>query len=138
MMKMHHTKLRKKRLNVESGKSVGAADFPSTFTQGMALASTSRTESGEVNNFGLEDIVKLYATDVTFSYKREAFPGQIVDVQHEGCLIKSMGKSDFHWKLPKVEDVLHSFADVKSKIAPPQIRKRSVLCVPELDSVWRI
>ena len=132
---------KRKRLNVEPGKSVGAADLLSTSCQGMALTSTSCTESGEVNDFGQEDIVTLYATGdyVTFTYEGEVFPGQIVDVQHEGCVIKSMVKSGFHWKWPKDEDVLlYPFDDVKSKIAPPQIRKRGVFCVPELDSVWGI
>ena len=48
---------KRKRLNVEPGKSVGAADLPSTSYQGMVLTSTSCTESGEVNDF-----VTSYAT----------------------------------------------------------------------------
>ena len=88
----------RKHLNVKPGKSVEAADLPSTSTQGMALTSTSCTESGEVDNFGQEDIVILYAIRdyVTFTYEGEVFPDQIVDVQHEGCVIKSMVQNSSH------------------------------------------
>ena len=61
---------------------------------------------------------------VTFIYEREVFPDQIVDVQNEGCVIKSIVKSGFRWRWPRDEDVLlYLFADVKSKIVPPHIKK---------------
>ena len=61
MVKMHYPKTTKsKRPNVKPGKGLGASDLSSTSTQGMALASTSCTESGEVDNFRLENIVTLY------------------------------------------------------------------------------
>ena len=66
----------------------------------MASTSTSCTDSGELDDFGQEDIVTLYATGdyVTLTYKGEVFRDQIVDVQHVGCVIKSMMKSGFHLK----------------------------------------
>ena len=111
---------------MESGKSLGAANRPPSFTQGITLASTSCTESAEVDDFGPEDIVILYATGdyVTITYKGEVFSGQIVAVQPEGCVIKSMVKSGFYRKWPKDEDILFFFV---CHIYLPFTRKRIVL-----------
>ena len=50
-----------------------------------------------------------------------------------------MVKNGFHWKWTKDEDVLlYPCSVVKSKIAPPKIGKRDVLCEPQLNSVWGI
>ena len=60
-------------------------------------------------------------------------------MQHEGCVIKPIVKSGFDWKWLKDEDVLfYPFAKLKGKIAPLQIRKKGVFCVPALDFVWII
>ena len=76
---------------------------------------------------------------VAFVCKEEIFPGQIVSVQKDGCLIKSMLKSGFHGMWPKHEDILlYLFEDVKREIAAPQARKRGASAVPELDFIWGI
>ena len=114
---------KRRRLNVEPGKSVGETsdEVPSTSTQNVASELPCHSRSRYVEDFEKGDVVAVYGTGdyVTFVYEGEVFPGQITDVQQEGFVIKSMVKSGFHWKRPKDEDILlYPFGDVKSKIAP--------------------
>ena len=92
-----------------------------------------------------QEIVKYLAKGVAacdyvaFVHQEEIFPGQIVSVQKNGCLIKSVVKSDFHEMWPKHKDILlYPFEDIKRKIATPQARKRGASAVPELDFIWGI
>ena len=58
----------------------------------------------EIENYTAKGVAACdYAA---FAYEEEIFPGQIVFVQKDGCLIKSMVKSGFHGMWPKHEDIL--------------------------------
>ena len=125
---------RKKKLQVEPGKSVGLADFPSTsgeacFEENDPIENNSPGDE-EDSNFSIGNFVK-------FIYEGEFFPGQIVSVEEDGCVIKSMTRSGFNWRWPQHEDVMqYPFSDIKQKIAPPVPRKRGAFSVPELDEIW--
>ena len=59
---------KRKRLNMEPGKSVGAADLSSISIQGMALTSNSCPEFGEVDDFGQEDINRIFDRRLCYFY----------------------------------------------------------------------
>ena len=69
---------------MEPGKSVGLADFPSTsgeacFEENDPIENNSPGDE-EDSNFSIGNFVK-------FIYEGEFFPGKIVSVEEDGCVI---------------------------------------------------
>jgi len=74
---------------------------------------------------------------VIFEYEGEQFPGQVLNVQQYGCVIRSMVKSGMNWKWPdKADELFYLYTDIKTKIKPPQSLNRGVLVVQELKERW--
>ena len=86
--------------------------------------------SREVKSMQVDDFV-------IFEYEGELFPGQVVRAKYNGYEIKSMEKSGFNWKWPKIEDKMFYWRkDIKEKISTPKKLKRGVFEVPELKQRW--
>jgi len=87
---------KRKRIDVEPGKSVGISDFLSTLVV-SSLPDEDNLE--DETGFAVDDYV-------IFSYEGELFPGQITAISEEKEMreIRSMVKSGFNWKWPKEDD----------------------------------
>ena len=121
---------KRKKIDVEPGKSVGISDFPSTSVASSPHADEDNPED-EIG-FAVDDYV-------IFSYEGELFPGQItaINEEEEMCEIRAMVKFGFNWKWPKEDDIMfYPFSDVDCKIQVPQPRKRETFAVLELADRW--
>ena len=111
---------KRKKLNVEPGKSVGLADFPSTSTDKNLEEESEANSKEDYDDNQLGDSRYFVGNFVKVGYEGECFPGQIISTNESGCVIKSMTRSGFNWRWPQHDDVMHyPFSDIKTKIAPP-------------------
>ena len=79
---------RRKKIDLEPGKSVGISDFPST---SVASSPPDEDNPEDETGFAVDDYV-------IFSYEGELFPGQItaINEEKEMCEIRAMVKSGFN------------------------------------------
>ena len=128
---------RRKKLQVEPAKSVESADLPAT----SADKSLADNDDQDKENQGAEkendDFSYSVGNFVKFVYEGEYFPGKIIFINDDDCMIKSMARSGFNWKWPQHKDIiLYPFSNITKKIAPPVSKKREAFCVPELYEIY--
>ena len=128
---------RRKKLQIEPGKSVGSADLPSTSADKNLEDSDDQNKEDQGAEKEDDDFSYSVGNFVKFVYEGEYFSGNIISINDNGCMIKSRARSGFNWKWPQHEDImLYPFSDIIKKIAPPVSKKRGTFSVPELDGIW--
>lgn len=157
---------RKKKLNIEAGKSISAEEVlqkvsePSTSKtkcRRKKQPSDSETESDESNILYASDLGELsdeastkdmqHRNDyvpqpgdyVVVKYEGESWPGQITSIQEDGAYVKCLARCGHSWKWPEIEDcIFYSKNEIEFQIQPPQkmSTKRALYRVPELEDKW--
>ena len=100
----HATKVkasRRKKLQVEPGKTVGSADLPSTSADKSFEDSDDQDKKDQGAEKEDDDFSYSVGNFVKFVYEGEYFSGKIIFINDNGCMIKSMARSGFNWKWPQ-------------------------------------
>lgn len=106
-------------------------------SSGEETFSDLEEENNEVQT--MDENVKREPNEfVIFSYEGELFPGQIIQVNPDGAMIKSMQRCGASWKWPDHPDIMfYVWSDVKGCIKPIKVSsRREIFKIPELVEKW--